>query len=120
MSSTISRFFTRIKPEALRDPLHFEAGGESLAVVALAQGVPAHRVAIDGDFPPLSVLLAALYPAGAKQVSGHEVYAGDVPDYSLEDCWLQVPEITKDVDTFYYNNIKDNAAKRIAAYKTNR
>jgi hypothetical protein len=28
-------------------------------------------------------------------------YAGDAPDYFLEDCWLQVPEITKDVDTFY-------------------
>ena len=29
------------------------------------------------------------------------VYAGDAPDYSLVDCWVQVPEITKDVDTFY-------------------
>ena len=28
-------------------------------------------------------------------------YTGDVPDYSLEDCWLQVPEITKGVDAFY-------------------
>lgn len=28
-------------------------------------------------------------------------YAADEPDYSLLDCWLQVPEITKDVDTFY-------------------
>ena len=28
-------------------------------------------------------------------------YAADEPDYSLPDCWLQVPEITKDVDTFY-------------------
>ena len=27
--------------------------------------------------------------------------AGDAPDYSQEDCWLQLPEITKDVDTFY-------------------
>ena len=26
---------------------------------------------------------------------------GDAPDYSQEDCWLQLPEITKDVDTFY-------------------
>ena len=23
------------------------------------------------------------------------------PDYSQEDCWYQIPEITKDVDTFY-------------------
>lgn len=28
-------------------------------------------------------------------------YKGEAPDYSLEDCWLQVPEITEDVDTFY-------------------
>ncbi len=27
--------------------------------------------------------------------------AGGAPDYSKEDCWLQLPEITKDVDTFY-------------------
>ena len=26
---------------------------------------------------------------------------GEAPDYSQEDCWLQLPEITKDVDTFY-------------------
>ena len=26
---------------------------------------------------------------------------GEAPDYSREDCWLQLPEITKDVDTFY-------------------
>ena len=25
----------------------------------------------------------------------------DAPDYSQEDCWYQIPEITKDVDTFY-------------------
>ncbi|MBR4400903.1 MAG: DUF3089 domain-containing protein [Synergistes sp.] len=28
-------------------------------------------------------------------------YAADAPDYSLEDCWLQVPQIKKDIDTFY-------------------
>ena len=27
--------------------------------------------------------------------------AEGAPDYSQEDCWLQLPEITKDVDTFY-------------------
>ncbi len=27
--------------------------------------------------------------------------AGDAPDYSQKDCWLQIPEITKDIDTFY-------------------
>ncbi|MBQ9000329.1 MAG: DUF3089 domain-containing protein [Eggerthellaceae bacterium] len=37
--------------------------------------------------------------AAAKALSF--AYAGDAPDYSLEECWVQVPEITKDVDTFY-------------------
>lgn len=49
-------------------------------------------------------------------------------DYSLKSSWYRLPEITKDVDTFYiystmyfganvfYNNVKDNVAKRIAAY----
>ena len=27
--------------------------------------------------------------------------AEDAPDYSRENCWLQLPEITKDIDTFY-------------------
>ena len=26
---------------------------------------------------------------------------GKAPDYSLKECWLQLPKITKDVDTFY-------------------
>ena len=27
--------------------------------------------------------------------------AGEAPDYSKKECWYQIPEITKDVDTFY-------------------
>ena len=27
--------------------------------------------------------------------------AGDAPDYSRKSCWYQVPDITKEVDTFY-------------------
>ena len=26
---------------------------------------------------------------------------GEAPDYSRAECWYQIPEITKDVDTFY-------------------
>ena len=26
---------------------------------------------------------------------------GSTPDYSRKECWCQIPEITKDVDTFY-------------------
>ena len=28
--------------------------------------------------------------------------AEDAPDYSRENCWLQLPEITKDIDTFFF------------------
>ena len=27
--------------------------------------------------------------------------AGGAPDYSRKRCWMQIPEITKDIDTFY-------------------
>lgn len=40
-------------------------------------------------------------PNVRREVDLAFAYAGDVPDFSLQDCWLQVPEITKDVDTFY-------------------
>ncbi|MBR1694998.1 MAG: DUF3089 domain-containing protein, partial [Selenomonas sp.] len=30
-----------------------------------------------------------------------QTVAGDVPDYSRKSCWYQVPDITKEVDTFY-------------------
>ena len=26
---------------------------------------------------------------------------GAAPDYSRKDCWYKIPEITKEVDTFY-------------------
>lgn len=36
-------------------------------------------------------------------------------DYSQKENWCKLPEITKEVDTFY-NNIKANVAKRVDAY----
>ncbi len=33
----------------------------------------------------------------AKQTPG----TGNTPDYSKAECWYKIPEITKDVDTFY-------------------
>ena len=36
--------------------------------------------------------------AGALAETGP---VSDAPDYSQEDCWLQLPQITKDIDTFY-------------------
>ena len=35
---------------------------------------------------------------GASAATGS---AGSAPDYSKKSCWYQVPDITKDVDTFY-------------------
>ncbi|WP_091207190.1 DUF3089 domain-containing protein [Oribacterium sp. WCC10] len=39
-------------------------------------------------------------PAAETETDSGESNA-EAPDYSQEDCWLQIPEITKDVDTFY-------------------
>ena len=34
---------------------------------------------------------------------------GIAPDYSRKECWCMLPEITKDVDTFYvYAAYKDS------------
>ena len=49
-------------------------------------------------------MIKSLFQAMANDQMPEELlstYAADAPDYSLPDCWLQVPEITKDVDTFY-------------------
>ena len=49
-------------------------------------------------------MIKTLFHAMANDQMPEELlstYAADAPDYSLPDCWLQVPEITKDVDTFY-------------------
>ena len=42
--------------------------------------------------------------AASAAGSGYEAPAtnvGKAPDYSRTSCWLQIPEITKDVDTFF-------------------
>ena len=53
---------------------HLEGGGEGGAVGVLAEGGPVHLVALDGDFPPLAVLLSVVNPAGAEQVAVYEVF----------------------------------------------
>ena len=52
--------------------------------------------------------IIALIAAGAMIASmapAMSVFAdesvGEAPDYSKAECWYQIPEITKDVDTFY-------------------
>ena len=41
----------------------------------------------------------------ASMIPAVSVYAdeskGEAPDYSKKECWCKIPEITKDVDTFY-------------------
>ena len=49
-------------------------------------------------------MIKTLFHAMANDQMPEELlstYAADAPDYSLPDCWLQVPEITKEVDTLY-------------------
>lgn len=52
--------------------------------------------------------IVAMIAAGAmiaSMIPAVSVYAnesaGEAPDYSKEECWFMIPEITKDVDTFY-------------------
>ena len=52
--------------------------------------------------------IVAMIAAGAmiaSMIPGISAYAdesvGEAPDYSKEESWLKIPEITKDVDTFY-------------------
>ena len=57
------------------DLFHTESGGVLAAIFFLAQGDPDHGLVVHrGDLPPLAVLHAVFYPAGAEQVAGHEVF----------------------------------------------
>ncbi|MBQ7155938.1 MAG: DUF3089 domain-containing protein [Synergistaceae bacterium] len=40
----------------------------------------------------------------AKRISAYKANAGKAPDYSQPASWYKIPEITKDVDTFYINS----------------
>ncbi|MBQ7267282.1 MAG: DUF3089 domain-containing protein [Synergistaceae bacterium] len=37
----------------------------------------------------------------AKRIAAYKANSEKAPDYSRKDCWYKLPEITKDVDTFY-------------------
>ena len=52
----------------------------------------------------------------AKRIAAYKANAGKTPDYSQKASWYKIPEITKDVDTFYINStvyifdsLKENA-----------
>ena len=54
--------------------------------------------------PSLDSLIVTLFHALAHGVAPEGLgtaYKGEAPDYSLEECWLQIPEITKGVDALY-------------------
>ncbi|MBQ3387632.1 MAG: DUF3089 domain-containing protein [Thermoguttaceae bacterium] len=53
-------------------------------------------------YSALALICIAVFGLAARAgVSAEAGTAGDAPDYSQARCWLRIPEITKDVDTFY-------------------
>ena len=48
-----------------------------------------------------SAMIAVMVLGLSGCVGTNDTGMGKVPDYSRKDCWLQLPKITKDVDTFY-------------------
>ena len=46
-------------------------------------------------------IIASMIPALSAYADETETSVPEAPDYSREECWYQIPEITKDVDTFY-------------------
>ena len=58
------------------------------------------KIVTQDEVRALELSLADADEASAAQLMAF-AYAGDVPDYSLEECWLQIPEITKGVDALY-------------------
>ena len=55
----------------------------------------------------------------AKRIAAYKVMAGDAPNYSKAECWYKLPEITKDVDTFYiYSTIYMGANEDDPDYAT--
>ena len=46
-------------------------------------------------------MLASMVPAMSAYADETPEQASGAPDYSKKECWYQIPEITKDVDTFY-------------------
>ena len=49
----------------------------------------------------LIAIMAFALSGCAETTAASAAGAGKAPDYSRKECWLQLPKITKDVDTFY-------------------
>ena len=64
-------------------------------IIATSQGYKAKSACVEGiDSVRLNAVTADI-------VAEKTPAASDAPDYSKKDCWNHLPEITKDVDTFY-------------------
>ena len=46
-------------------------------------------------------MVTSTIPAVSAYADETEVPVSEAPDYSKAECWYQIPEITRDVDTFY-------------------
>ena len=49
----------------------------------------------------VGAMIASMAPAIAAYADETKASVPEAPDYSKEECWYQIPEITKEVDTFY-------------------
>ena len=64
-------------------------------------------------------MIATMIPAISAYANETEAPVTEAPDYSQEDCWYKIPEITKDVDTFYiYSTIYAGANEGDPEYAT--
>ena len=46
-------------------------------------------------------IIASMIPALSAYADETETSVPEAPDYSREECWFKIPEISKDIDTFY-------------------
>ena len=67
----------------------------------------------------VGAMITSMVPAVSAYADETEVLVSEAPDYSQEDCWYKIPEITKDVDTFYiYSTIYAGANEGDPEYAT--
>lgn len=83
-----------------------------LALVVIASMVFGITACGSTSKPETGTPTATEDSSATGQASSVEV-TGEAPDYSKKECWYQIPEITKDVDTFFiyptvYNGLNEN------------
>ena len=64
-------------------------------------------------------MIASMVPAVSAHAEEAETPGSDAPDYSKAECWFKLPEVTKDVDTFYiYSTVTMSANEGDPDYAT--